>query len=122
MLEKASNYLHALMMIIDPGNDALPFTASIDVSNLITVEDVMENCNLGPNGGLIYCMELIEKNLDWLFTQIVKFSDHYFIFDLPGQVSSIKFMLVLVLLLIYVNHTDGIVHSQPCCKEYPKWT
>jgi len=67
-------------------------------------------------------MEFIEKNLDWLFTQIVKFSDHYFIFDLPGQVNSIKLMLVLILLLIYVNHIDGIVHSQPCCKEHPKWT
>ena len=54
------------MMIIDPGNDELPVTASIDVSNLITVEDVMENCNLGLNGGLMYCMEFIEKNLDFI--------------------------------------------------------
>lgn len=120
MLEKASNYLHALVMIIDPGNDTLPFTASIDVSNLITVEDAMENCHLGPNGALIYCMEFIEKNLDWLFTQIAKFSDHYFIFDLPGQVNSIyTYVSSSCVLIIHVNHADGIIHSQPCRKKYP---
>lgn len=64
----------------------LPFTASIDVSNLITVADVMENCNLGPNGGLVYAMEFLEKNMDWLFAEVGKFPEHYFIFDLPGQV------------------------------------
>lgn len=64
----------------------MPFTASIDVSKLITVEDVMENCNLGPNGALVYCMEFLEKNLDWFFVEAAKFQDHYFIFDLPGQV------------------------------------
>lgn len=65
----------------------LPFTASIDVSKLITVEDVMANFHLGPNGAIVYCMEFLEKNLDWLFVEVEKFKDHYFIFDLPGQVS-----------------------------------
>ncbi len=64
----------------------LPFTASIDVSKLITVEDVMENFHLGPNGAIVYCMEFLEKNLDWIFVEVEKFKDHYFIFDLPGQV------------------------------------
>lgn len=73
---------------LDPGNDALPFTATIDVSKLISVEDVMENCDLGPNGALVYCMEYLEKNLDWFFDQLAPYvdSDHYFIFDLPGQI------------------------------------
>ena len=71
---------------LDPANDVLPYPANIDISALITVQDVMESFHLGPNGGLIYCMEFLEKNLDWLFTQVSKFSDHYFIFDFPGQV------------------------------------
>lgn len=75
-----------LCVSVDPGNDALPFIASIDVSKLITVEDVMENLNLGPNGALVYCVEFLEKNLDWLFVEIAKYGDHYFLFDLPGQV------------------------------------
>lgn len=46
----------------------------------------MENYHLGPNGSLVLAMEFLEKNLDWLFAEIPKFADHYFIFDMPGQV------------------------------------
>lgn len=63
---------------------------SIDIAKLITVDDVMENLDLGPNGALVYSMEFLEKNLDWLFTEIVKFPEHYFLFDFPGQVNNIR--------------------------------
>lgn len=46
----------------------------------------MTEYNLGPNGGLIFCMEYLEKNLDWLLTKLDAFPGHYFIFDCPGQV------------------------------------
>ena len=51
---------------LDPANDALPYTAAVDVSDLVTLNAVMDEFGLGPNGGLIYCMEYLEKNLDWL--------------------------------------------------------
>ena len=25
-----------------------------------------QEMNLGPNGGLVYCMDYLEKNMDWL--------------------------------------------------------
>uniref|UniRef100_A0A1B6EC39 GPN-loop GTPase 2 n=1 Tax=Clastoptera arizonana TaxID=38151 RepID=A0A1B6EC39_9HEMI len=71
---------------IDPANDSVSYKAAIDISSLITVEDTMEHVKLGPNGGLIYCMEYFEKNIDWLFKELDKYSDYYFIFDCPGQV------------------------------------
>ena len=36
---------------LDPANENLPFTPDIDVKEAVTVEDVMELKNLGPNGG-----------------------------------------------------------------------
>lgn len=33
---------------------------------LVSVEDVMEEMNLGPNGGLVYAMEYLVTNIDWL--------------------------------------------------------
>jgi len=33
---------------------------------LVDLADVMEKLELGPNGGLLYCMEYLEKNIDWL--------------------------------------------------------
>lgn len=71
---------------IDPANDNLTYTPSLDISELITVEDVMVHIKIGPNGALMYCMEYIEKNIEWLLNQLKKVTGNYFIFDCPGQV------------------------------------
>ncbi|CAB3364447.1 Hypothetical predicted protein [Cloeon dipterum] len=71
---------------LDPANDTLPYEAAINITELITLDDAMNSFKLGPNGGLMYCMEFIEKNIDWLLKEISKFKDHYFLLDFPGQV------------------------------------
>ena len=71
---------------LDPANDNLPYKCSVDISSLITLSDVMDNLKLGPNGGLIYCMEYLEKNMDWLQGKMKECSGQYFLFDCPGQV------------------------------------
>lgn len=54
--------------------------------HLITVSDAMEHLQLGPNGALMYCMEYLEENFDWLLGKLKSASENYFIFDCPGQV------------------------------------
>ncbi|KAI9092650.1 GPN-loop GTPase [Phlyctochytrium arcticum] len=71
---------------LDPANDALPYTPDIDISELITLEDTMQEFGLGPNGGLVYCMEYLEKNKDWLVERLESVKDKYIIIDCPGQV------------------------------------
>ena len=47
----------------------------------------MENFGLGPNGGMLYCMEYLDKNFDWLEDRLKELGDDvYVLFDLPGQV------------------------------------
>ena len=38
----------------------------VDIRDLISLEDVMSEMKLGPNGGLIYCMEYLIDNIDWI--------------------------------------------------------
>ncbi|KAL5293267.1 GPN2 family protein [Megaselia abdita] len=71
---------------LDPANENMKYEAEIDVMQLISVEDAMNHFNLGPNGALMYCMEYLETNFDWLLEQLKKSSSNYFIFDCPGQV------------------------------------
>ncbi|XP_064607732.1 GPN-loop GTPase 2-like isoform X2 [Liolophura sinensis] len=71
---------------LDPANDQLPYTCAVDISELITLGDVMNQLKLGPNGGLIYCMEYLEKNLDWLESRLKSLQGQYLLFDCPGQV------------------------------------
>ncbi|KAF7319860.1 GPN-loop GTPase 2 [Mycena kentingensis (nom. inval.)] len=72
---------------LDPANDSIPYPCAIDISSLITLQDVMQEHGLGPNGGLLYCMEYLEANLDWLEERLDALGkDAYVLFDLPGQV------------------------------------
>lgn len=88
-----------LVINLDPGNDQLPYDREncIDIKELITVEDVMDEYHLGPNGGLVFAMEFVETHLQtFLYTKLKAFPywrSRYLIFDLPGQVE------------LYLHHT-----------------
>ncbi|KAJ1912931.1 hypothetical protein H4219_005416, partial [Mycoemilia scoparia] len=73
---------------LDPANDNPPYYCTINIEELITLEDAMDSLDLGPNGGMVYCIETLEKNMAWLEDLMKPFieQDYYFIFDCPGQV------------------------------------
>jgi len=71
---------------LDPANDSLPYPCAVDITELVSLEDVVQETELGPNGGLVYCIEYLEKNLDWLQERLETLQDHYILFDCPGQV------------------------------------
>ena len=76
----------ACIVNLDPANDALPYTADIDICELITLEDVCTATDLGPNGGLIYCMDFIHTNIQWLVNKIIENKGQLIIIDCPGQI------------------------------------
>lgn len=71
---------------LDPANEQMNYKPTVDVMQLITVTDAMEHFQLGPNGALMYCMEFLEQNFDWLLERLRSSGGNYFIFDCPGQV------------------------------------
>lgn len=73
---------------LDPANGKrLPYPCAINIADLITVKDVMEELGLGPNGAMLYCIEYLEENFDWLEKRLDDLGDDaYVAFDLPGQV------------------------------------
>jgi len=73
---------------LDPANDRLPYTCALDITDLISLQDVMEEYGLGPNGGMIYCLEYLEENIDWLLDGLkgLEGGPEYLVFDMPGQV------------------------------------
>ncbi|XP_045514014.1 GPN-loop GTPase 2 [Pieris brassicae] len=75
-----------MIVNLDPANDYITYEPDIDIRNLISLENVMEEHNLGPNGALLYCMEYLDKNIEWLIEQLRDEHAANYIFDLPGQV------------------------------------
>lgn len=60
----------------------------------------MEEMELGPNGGLIFCMEYLIDNVDWLADELEQLGNEaYVLFDCPGQIelfSHVPLMRTLV--------------------------
>ena len=57
----------------------------LDIRDLISLDDVQEELKYGPNGGLVYCMEYLLENIDWLMEELTEFAeDSFVIFDCPG--------------------------------------
>ncbi|KAB8210523.1 GPN-loop GTPase 3 [Aspergillus bombycis] len=72
---------------LDPAAESFSYEPDLDIRELITLEDVMEEMGLGPNGGLIYCFEFLLQNLDFLSEALDPLSEEYLIiFDMPGQI------------------------------------
>ncbi|CAE6470508.1 unnamed protein product [Rhizoctonia solani] len=75
---------------LDPANDHVPYKCDIDIASLISLQDAMDEHGLGPNGGMLYCIEYLDANFDWLEEQLrsqnLLNGDSYVVFDVPGQV------------------------------------
>eukprot|EP01059_Diplonema_ambulator_P008215 TRINITY_DN17754_c0_g3_i2.p1 TRINITY_DN17754_c0_g3~~TRINITY_DN17754_c0_g3_i2.p1 ORF type:complete len:294 (+),score=66.52 TRINITY_DN17754_c0_g3_i2:52-882(+) len=85
--------IHVLNM--DPACEEFKYQASGDIRELITVDEVLDEQLLGPNGGLVYAMEYMLENNVWLEDQIDDFADDFIIMDLPGQIELFTHIQIL---------------------------
>jgi GPN-loop GTPase len=89
---------------LDPAATDFAYTPDLDIRELISLDDVMEEMSLGPNGGLIFCFEFLLKNLDFLAKEIEPLTEEYLIiFDLPGQIELYTHIPLLPELVRYLS-------------------
>jgi len=97
---------------LDPAAENFGYNMSFDIRDLITVEDVMEELGLGPNGALIYCMEYLLENMDWLEEELDNFDDdEYLILDCPGQIelyTHVPIMKQVIEQMVTWGHTSSM--------------
>ncbi|KAF2428287.1 hypothetical protein EJ08DRAFT_671452 [Tothia fuscella] len=109
---------------LDPANDKTTYPAALDVRDLVTLDEIMEGEEaLGPNGGVLYALEELEGNFEWLEQGLRGLGDDYVIFDCPGQVElfthhgslrNIFFRLQkLGYRLVVLHLTDSYVLTEP---------
>eukprot|EP00927_Polykrikos_kofoidii_P043547 TRINITY_DN3761_c0_g1_i1.p1 TRINITY_DN3761_c0_g1~~TRINITY_DN3761_c0_g1_i1.p1 ORF type:complete len:282 (+),score=78.19 TRINITY_DN3761_c0_g1_i1:140-985(+) len=100
---------------LDPAAESFAYDCEIDVRDLISVDDVMEEMDYGPNGGLVYAMEYIVENTEWLQEQLDEYNeDDYFIFDCPGQIELYSHLTVMRELVDMVQGLDFRVAGVYC--------
>uniref|UniRef100_A0A1B0FB01 GPN-loop GTPase 3 n=1 Tax=Glossina morsitans morsitans TaxID=37546 RepID=A0A1B0FB01_GLOMM len=83
---------------LDPAAEHFDYQPAIDIRDLIQLDDAMEDEELryGPNGGLVFCLEFLIENQEWLKSQLIGADpdnelstdpdDDYILFDMPGQI------------------------------------
>ncbi|TFY50697.1 hypothetical protein EVJ58_g10930 [Rhodofomes roseus] len=90
---------------LDPAADASSFEyePAIDIKDLIGLDDVMTELGYGPNGGLVYCFEYLQQNMDWLEEELGGYDDDYLIIDCPGQIELYTHHPFLPMLVRHLN-------------------
>ncbi|KAI1638097.1 putative GTP binding protein [Biscogniauxia mediterranea] len=71
---------------LDPANDKTSYPCALDIRDLVTLEEIMADDQLGPNGGVLYAFEELENNMEWLENGLKELGESYVLFDCPGQV------------------------------------
>ncbi|ESQ37051.1 hypothetical protein EUTSA_v10003026mg [Eutrema salsugineum] len=82
---------------LDPAAEVFSYPVAMDIRELVSVEDVMEELKCGPNYGLMRCMDYLEDSLyNWLDEELENFADDdYLVFDCPGQIEIFTHVPVL---------------------------
>lgn len=81
---------------LDPAAEYFDYEASFDIRDLINLDEVCEDLDYGPNGGLVYCMEYLLQNSEWLKDELDSFGDDdYVILDCPGQVELYSHLTIM---------------------------
>lgn len=83
---------------LDPAVDAVPFPANIDIRDSVNYRNVMKEYGLGPNGGILTCLNLYATRFDQVLSLISKRCKtdtndgaergglDYVLVDTPGQI------------------------------------
>ena len=83
--------LDAVTVNLDPGADNLPYEPDVDIRDWISLEEVMESYNLGPNGAQIACADMLALNTEDVKKSIESFKADYIFMDTPGQLELFVF-------------------------------
>ncbi|KAK4189718.1 GPN-loop GTPase [Podospora australis] len=94
---------------LDPAAESFEHQPDLDIKDLISLEDVMDELKLGPNGGLIYCFEFLMENLNFLEEALNSLTEEYLIiFDMPGQIELYTHVPILPTLVHFLRQPGNL--------------
>ncbi|MCD6512673.1 MAG: ATP/GTP-binding protein [Thermoplasmata archaeon] len=76
---------------LDPGVVTLPYEPEVDVREWISIDEIMKDYELGPNGAQVLAADMLALNIKTLEERIGEYRADYLIFDTPGQLELFVF-------------------------------
>ncbi|MCQ2085909.1 MAG: ATP/GTP-binding protein [archaeon] len=83
--------ISSMIVNLDPGSDTLPYEASVDIREWISLGDVMSEYKLGPNGAQIVATDLMAVNIKKITDILDVEETDYVLMDTPGQLELFAF-------------------------------
>ena len=83
--------LDSITVNLDPGAENLPYDPDVDIRDWVSLKEIMESYELGPNGAQIAAADMIALNTEDLKKSIETFKTDYVFIDTPGQLELFVF-------------------------------
>jgi GTPase SAR1 family protein len=99
----------AVTVNFDPGAENLPYVPDIDIRDWISLKEIMDSYELGPNGAQIACADMIALNTDDIKKSIESFKTDYILIDTPGQLELFVFREAGKFIVKFLNPNRSIV-------------
>ena len=80
------NGAFAATLNLDPGVESMPYNCDVDVRDYVDYVSIMQEYNLGPNGGLVMANDLIASKIDEIQNDVNNINPDYLIVDTQGQI------------------------------------
>ncbi|MEM3395716.1 MAG: ATP/GTP-binding protein [Thermoplasmata archaeon] len=81
----------SIIVNLDPGAEVLKYNPDIDIREWISIEEIMREHELGPNGAQIVAADLLAMNVPEVRNYIEKYGADYVLVDTPGQIELFAF-------------------------------
>jgi len=84
--------LNVITLNLDPAVRKLPYAPSIDIQDYVTVDQIIEETGLGPNGAIIAATDKMINHIDDIKYEISEYNEPDFVLiDTPGQMELFAF-------------------------------
>ena len=81
----------SIVINMDPGADTLPYEPDVDIREWISLDEVMQEYSLGPNGAQIVAADLMAVNIGKMMEVVNTYKTDYALIDTPGQLELFAF-------------------------------
>lgn len=113
-MQRISSYLgekgkRSYLVNLDPAVTNVPFESNVDIRDTVNYKKVMEEYQLGPNGGIVTALNLFTTRFDQLMDLMEKRSKEldYILIDTPGQIE------------IFSWSASGSIITEALASSYP---
>lgn len=93
LMQRVTHHVHeksqpSYVVNLDPAVANLPYGCNIDICDTVKYKEVMKQYNLGPNGGIMTCLNLFATRFDQVSDLLTRRASElqYAFFDTPGQI------------------------------------